>query len=131
MAFALPSPVLMIPTFLPIYGLKEFVFLQNYFKVNQIPYLMLTADNHFYQHENFIRSRDEYLDNLYNQIDWNHWYVFPEGTAANETIEPRGFYQWAVENKYPIGTTHPLEQAHRAAADLLKERFNELVTKNL
>ena len=92
---------------------------------------MLTADNHFYQHPNFARSRDEYLDNLYNQIDWSQWYFFPAGTAANETTEPRGFYQWAVENKYPIGTTHPLEPAHRAAADLLKERFNELVTKNL
>ena len=113
------------------HSLKEFVFLQNYFKVNQIPYLMLTADNHFYQHPNFARSRDEYLDNLYNQIDWSQWYFFPAGTAANETTEPRGFYQWAVENKYPIGTTHPLEPAHIAAADLLKERFNELVTKNL
>ena len=92
---------------------------------------MLAADNHFYQHENFARSRDKYLDDLYDQIDWTRWYFFPAGTAKDETVEPRGFYQWAVENKYPIGTTHPLEQAHGAAADLLKERFNELVTENL
>ena len=113
------------------HSLKEFVFLQNYFKVNRIPYLMLAADNHFYQHENFVRSRDKYLDDLYDQIDWTRWYFFPAGTAKDETVEPRGFYQWAVENKYAIGTTHPLEQAHGAAADLLKERFNELVTENL
>jgi hypothetical protein len=36
-----------------------------------------------------------------------------------------------VENKYPIGTTHPLEEAHTAAAKLIKEKFNEMVTKSL
>lgn len=113
------------------HSLKEFVFLQNYFKVNKIPYLMLTADNHFYQHPNFIRSRDIHLDTLYNQVDWDNWFFFPAGSAANETQEPRGFCQWAVENKYPVGTTHPLEEAHAAAAELIKERFNELVTKSL
>jgi hypothetical protein len=109
---------------------KEFVFLQNYFKVNKIPYLMITAENNFYKHENYIRSKDTYLEDLYNQIDWTNWFFFPEGTAANETTEPRGFYQWAVENKYPVGTSHPLEQAHAAAAELIKEKFNELVTKS-
>ena len=113
------------------HSLKEFVFLQNYFKVNKIPYLMLTADNHFYNHPNFIRSRDEHLDSLYNQIDWNHWYFFPPGIEPNHTLEPRGFYQWAAENKYPIGTTHPLEEAHAAAAQLIEDKFNEMVTKSL
>lgn len=113
------------------HSLKEFVFLQNYFKVNKIPYLMLTADNHFYQHPNFARSRDSYLDTLYNQIDWSNWYFFPPGRQSNETKEPRGFYQWAVENKYPVGTTHPLEEAHLAAAELIKEKFNDLVKRSL
>jgi hypothetical protein len=36
-----------------------------------------------------------------------------------------------VENKYPVGTTHPLEEAHTAAAELIKEKFNELVTNPL
>jgi hypothetical protein len=113
------------------HSLKEFVFLQNYFKINRIPYLMLTADNHFYEHPNFERSKDVYLDNLYNQIDWNNWYFFPPGTGPSQTKQPRGFYQWAVENKYQLGTTHPLEEAHAAAAELLKEKFNEVVTKSL
>ena len=48
------------------------------------------------------------------------------------TTSPRGFYQWAVENKYDIGPMqHPLEQAHRDAAILMQEKFNELVIKNL
>ena len=112
-------------------SLKEILFLQNYFKQNSIPYLFLPADNHFHNHSNYFRRKDEYIDAIYNQIDWSKWYFFPDGTAADETLGPRGFYQWAVENKYPVGTTHPLEQAHQAAADLLRERFNELVTENL
>ena len=110
-------------------SLKEIVFLQNYLKTNNIPYMFVPADNYFYQHPNYDRQRDQYIDTLYNQIDWNKWFFFPEGIAANETRTARGFYQWAVENKYPVGTTHPLEEAHAAAAELLKEKFNELVTQ--
>lgn len=110
-------------------SLKEIVFMQNYLKLNNIPYLFIPADTAFFQHENYNRSRDTYIDDLYNQIDWSSWYFFPEGTKANETQGPRGFYQWAVENNYSIGTTHPLEDAHSAAADLIKEKFNELVAK--
>jgi hypothetical protein len=112
-------------------SLKEILFLQFYLKDHKIPYLFLTADNHFYEHPNYFRQRDMYIDTMYDQIDWSKWFFFPPGQNTNETKEPRGFYQWAAENKYPIGTTHPLEEAHKAAADLIKEKFNELVTKPL
>jgi hypothetical protein len=112
-------------------SLKEILFLQYYLKANNIPYLFVTADNHFYDHPNYHRQRDEFINNLYNQIDWDKWFFFEGGTGADQTQEPRGFYQWAVENKYPVGTTHPLEQAHQAAAELIKEKFNELVTNPL
>lgn len=108
-------------------SLKEILFLQNYFKTNNIPYLFMPADNHFYDHPNYYRQRDEIIDSLYNQIDWGQWFFFEVGAGPDQTIEPRGFYQWAVENKYPIGTTHPLEEAHSAAAELIKEKFDELV----
>jgi hypothetical protein len=111
-------------------SLKEILFLQNYFKTNNIPYLFLPADNHFYQHPNYHRQQDEYINALYNQIDWDKWFFFEMGLGPNQTESPRGFYQWAVENKYPIGTTHPLEEAHSAAAELLMENFNELVTQS-
>jgi len=110
---------------------KEIVFMQNYLKLNNIPYIFISADLGFKDHPNYLRSKDLWLDDLYNQIDWNQWYFFPESTEANQTQGPRGFYQWAVENKYKIGTTHPLEEAHSDAAKLIKEKFNELVTKNL
>ena len=112
--------------------LKEIVYLQQYCECNDVPYLFMTADNHFYQHENYQRSHDTDIDNLYNQIDWSRWFWFDPGTEANETLAPRGFYQWAVENKYSVGKQgHPLEQAHKDAAELIKEKFNELVKKSI
>lgn len=111
-------------------SLKEILFLQQYFKQNSIPYLFVPADNHFYQHPHYYRRQDEFIDAIYNQIDWNNWFFFESGTEVGHTKEPRGFYQWAVENKYPVGTTHPLEEAHSAAAELIKEKFNDMVTQS-
>jgi hypothetical protein len=110
-------------------SLKEILFLQLYFTQNSIPYLFIPADNVFFQHPNFFRQQDVYLETLYKQIDWSKWFFFDVGSKPNETQHPRGFYQWAAENKYQMGTTHPLEEAHTAAAELIKEKFNELVTK--
>jgi hypothetical protein len=112
--------------------LKEIVFLQQYCQINKIPYLFVTADNHFYQHENYIRSKDSDIDNLYNQIDWNRWFWFTTGTEVGQTSAPRGFYQWAIENKYSVGPEgHPLETAHKDAAELIKEKFYEMVKEYL
>ena len=111
-------------------SLKEILYLQNYLINRKIPYLFTCADNRLFY--NFtIQNADKYISSIYEQIDFNNWFWFPQGHQANETTEPRGFYQWALENKYPVGTTHPLEEAHQAAAELIKEKFNELVTKPL
>jgi hypothetical protein len=112
-------------------SLKEILFLQFYLKQNTIPYLFIAADNHFYDCPNYYRQQDENINSLYSQIDWDKWFFFESGSAPDQTSSPRGFYQWAVENKYPIGTTHPLEQAHQDATKLIKDKFNELVTKSL
>ena len=56
----------------------------------------------------------------------------PDRPVSSQTTTPRGFYQWAVENKYSIGPdSHPLEQAHQDAAELIKERFDAMVKKDL
>lgn len=111
-------------------SLKEIVYLQNYLKVRKLPYLFTCADNSIL-YNNTVEQTDEYIESLKNQIDMNNWFWFPTGTKGHETQTPRGFYQWAVENKYPIGTTHPLEQAHQDAATLIQEKFNELVKEHL
>jgi len=92
--------------------------LQRALKDANIPYLFTCADNCLL----------EWLD---DQTDWSHWFLFPPGEEW-ETPSPRGFYQWAVENKYPVGPEgHPLDEAHQVASELIKDKFNEMVKKHL
>ena len=112
--------------------LKEILFLQQYLESNNIPFMFCPADIYLENNDVYTRhSGDVSMSSIYKQIKWDKWYTFPAGTAANETRGPRGFYQWAVENKYSIGTTHPLEKAHADAALLMQEKFNELVKNSL
>lgn len=90
--------------------------LQEHLEYHNIPYIFTCADNCI----------------VTNELDYTNWFFFPAGVGANQTETPRGFYQWAVENNYECGPEqHPLEQAHIDAANLIKERFNELVKKSL
>jgi len=90
---------------------------QQYCEHHGVPYLFTCVDN----------CLIELLDPKTNM---DRWYMFPPGINFGDTFTPRGFYQWAVENKYSIGSDgHPLEQAHNDAAELIKEKFNELVKK--
>jgi len=92
--------------------------LQQYLDQLLIPYVFTCVDNCI------ITDNPE--------IDWKKWYLFPVGTDTNETTTPRGFYQWAIENKYNMGGDgHPLESAHKDAAQLIKEKFDEMVSKHL
>jgi len=92
--------------------------LQEYLEQHKISYLFTCVDNCIV------------TDNP--TINWDHWYLFPKGIGVTQTETPRGFYQWAVENKYSIGDDgHPLEQAHKDATTLIKEKYNELVTKHV
>jgi hypothetical protein len=110
--------------------LKEIVYLQNYLLVKQIPFMFTCADNSVLYNYT-VSNADSVITSLVNQIDHDKWFWFPAGARPTETQNPRGFYQWAVENKYRIGTTHPLEEAHQVAAELMKDTFNELVKKHI
>ena len=95
---------------------KDILKLQDYLVQYNIPYLFTCVDNCII------------TDNP--KIIWDHWFMFPAGRGADQTEIPRGFYQWAVENKYSMGLDgHPLEDAHRDAAELIRGKFNELVKK--
>lgn len=109
-------------------SLKEIVYLQNYLMLNNIPYMFTCADNSILYNYT-IDNYDSTVASLHKQIDLDRWFFFPASTDPHGTQKPRGFYQWAVENKYAMGTTHPLEQAHLDAYKLMQEKFNELVTK--
>lgn len=99
--------------------LKEIVFLQNYLLLNKIPFLFTASNSTLFKSDIFtLAHADATITTLWNQIDWDKWFKFP---GKNH---PAGFYRWARENNYPMGTTHPLDDAHSDAFDLIKERFN-------
>lgn len=101
-------------------SLKEIVFLQTYLKLNSIPYLFTCADASILNNHTTSLG-DPTISSLVNQIDMTKWFTFNN----------KGFYNWAQDNKYKMGTTHPLEQAHYDAAQLMKDQYNELVKKHL
>ena len=113
-------------------SLKEITYLQNYLKTNNIPYMFTCADNSILKSYT-CDNADSTIHSLLEQIirDQESWFWFPPGVGLNQTESPRGFYQWAKENKYTIGTTHPLEHAHLDAYKLMQGKFNELVEKYL
>jgi hypothetical protein len=118
----------------PVYStLKEIIFLQNYLKSKHIPYLFSCADaSSIFYNYTVQKSNDPFINNLINQIDMDNWSFFEPGINWGDTKTPRGFYQWAVENKYAIAPGgHPLEQAHIDASNIMQEKFNELVKKHL
>ena len=91
---------------------------QQYLEGNTIPYLFMCADNCV------ITTNSDIL--------LGQWFMFPPGTGVSQTSDPRGFYQWARENKYLCGADgHPLEQAHQDAAGLIQGKFYEMVKKYL
>lgn len=116
----------------PIYTtLKEIVGLQNYLTVKQIPFLFTCVDNVIFE-SNTAKTADPYINSLISQIISDNWFMFPAGTKPHQTTTPRGFYQWAEENKYPKGAGgHPLIQAHTNAANLIEEKVNEMVKNHL
>jgi hypothetical protein len=96
----------------------EIILMQSYLNERSIPYLFTCADN-------CIVTKNP-------DIDWSKWFLFPP-IPYDPNNKPKGFYQWAVENKYPLAPRdkHPLEKAHQDAYLLMKGRFDELVKTNV
>jgi hypothetical protein len=101
---------------------KSIVWLQNILEKKKIPYLFTLADNTlFWEEFTPLKETDNLMTGLYNEIDFDRWFVFGE--------RQMGFNQWASLNDYPRGTTHPLDFAHEDAAKLMKDKFLELYNK--
>ena len=88
---------------------KEILFLQQYLVSNNIPYVFTHVEPLFVE-----QSTDVDLDVVRKQIDMSHFYHFD------------GFYRWACENNFPIGTTHPLEPAHATFSHMLKKFTDQI-----
>ena len=98
-------------------SLTEIIMLQQYLQLKKIPYIFSMVDEALLNNCTYSMN-DENISILYNQIDFDRWITFPNN---------QGFYTWARDFKYPIGSSHPLEPAHVDAATYIKENYNELV----
>ena len=95
---------------------KSIVWLQNILEKRKIPYLFTLADNTlFYDIENLLYQDDPLMRGLYREIDFSQWFAFGKRMM--------GFNQWATLYGYEYATTHPLDRAHKDAADLMKDKF--------
>ena len=102
---------------------KSIIWLQNILEKKKIPYFFTLADNVlFYDELKPLKEIDTFLNGLYNEINFNNWFFFGERNM--------GFNQWALLNNYPRGTTHPLDEAHKDAAILMKDKFSAIVKQN-
>ena len=85
--------------------------LEDHLQTNKIKYMFTCTDNCI----------------ITKKINYSNWFLFPSGLQEYHTTTPRGFYQWAVEEDFKCGFEHhPLEEAHRVAANLMQHKFLQL-----
>lgn len=92
--------------------LSEIVMLQQYLETKKIPYMFASVNSDILR--DTAKYADQSIKTLENLINKDEWMWFPGQL---------GFYDWAFENKFPFGTTHPLEEAHIEAAHLVYEHL--------
>ncbi len=93
--------------------LKAIILLQQYLKSKNIPYIFVPNGDFD------LQLVDEDCKVLYNLIDWDNWFLFPNG---------KSFYEWAKDSDHTIGPLgHPLEMSHSLALELIDKKFNQLI----
>lgn len=96
---------------------KEVLLLQNTLKLYNIPYLFTYVNQHV-MHGLFEDSSSgpgsKYLNSMRLLNHDENWYTFP-----GKFQKYVGFDDWAKHNEYEYATSHPLKEAHEAAAELI------------
>lgn len=105
--------------------LHEIVFLQNYLKLKNIPYIFSTANPQDLDFDAISKLHAEQI-NLYNCIDFNPWFFWADEKGK------KSFLDWARDRQLAIGSnSHPLEEAHKLTFEDIKRKFyNEFTTSS-
>jgi len=98
---------------------KSIIWLQNLLEKKKIPYMFTLADNSlFYQELTHHKEQDAFMNALHSEIDLTKWFWFGDRMM--------GFNQWATLNDYGYATTHPLDEAHADAVQLMLPTFEKI-----
>ena len=103
-------------------SLKEVLMLQDFLESRNVKYMFTYVSEHVMSG---LISIDKFTNGLCNFIKFDEWYKFPGDK------EFMGFNDWAKANGYPYATSHPLEQAHKDAAELLYEKARQTITGSM
>lgn len=98
-------------------SVKEVLLLQNTLEQLKVPYLF-TYVNKFVMNGLFSDAKRtpgaEYVNSLRSLINKDKWFNFP-----NSSDMYQGFDDWARSNNYNYATSHPLDNAHKDASELI------------
>lgn len=104
-------------------SMKEVILLQNTLLLYKIPYLFTYVNQHV-MHGLFTDANlspgSKYLNSMRSMNQEENWYTFP-GNFQKYV----GFDDWAKHNDYIYATSHPLEEAHKDAANLIYKHLED------
>jgi len=100
-------------------SLQKILMLQDFLESRNVKYMFTYVNEHVMKG---LISIDKFTNGLHSFIKFDEWFKFPGDK------EFMGFDDWAKANGYPYATSHPLEQAHKDAAELLYEKAKQIIT---
>ena len=95
--------------------------LQDFLRLRRVKYFFTYVDQHALNgiaNDSHADPGSKYLNSVRREIEFKTWYQFPGKL---------GFLEWARNNNYEFATSHPLEPAHLAAANLVYQHLQESV----
>jgi hypothetical protein len=98
---------------------KSIIWLQNILEKKKIPFMFTLADNSLFYEMTHHKGSGSFINALHSEID------FPNGFPL---VKDDGVQSMGLDlNDYERGTTHPLDQAHADAVQLMLPTFNKLI----
>jgi hypothetical protein len=96
---------------------QEIIFLQQYLKNRNIPYIFSTAKYDTMDQKTVYQFGQECI-NLWNAIDFDCWHFWETNN------QQAGFIEWARHHRLPFGKHgHPLEESHKLTFEMVKNKI--------
>lgn len=104
------------------YFFKEVSYLKFYLESKGIKYVFSGADSNLTRIKD--KTADKSVNTLIDVVNTSPWVWF------NYHDVPLGFMDWARATRQEIGSTHPLDSAHRNALNIVRNNLNDILKKS-